>query len=159
MNLGASAPQYSLAISTASSIATSTGHLAVLDLVQRHPHHVEVQRRDPVDRPALGVVGDRLVELFALGVDALGQLAGQRPRVGDQLLQRAAGDVALVAGEDGVAALVGSAHRFILAGFAGRGSAQDLDQQDPGVGDGADDREDDPGDDPVEAAARPRRGR
>ena len=54
-----------------------------------------------------------VVELVAVGLDALGQLAGERPRLGDQLLQRPAGDVALVAGEDGVAALVGSAHGAI----------------------------------------------
>ena len=54
------------------------------------------------------------------GVDPLGQLARQRPRLADQLLQGAAGDVALVVGEDGVAPLVGSAHRLILSARARR---------------------------------------
>ena len=85
-------------------------HVGVLDLIQRHPHHVEVERRQAVDRPALRVGLDLVVELFAEVVDALGDLAGQRTRLGDQLLERPAGDVALIAGEDRVAALVGPTH-------------------------------------------------
>ena len=46
-----------------------------------------------------------------LGVDALGELAGERLRVREQLVERAPGHLALVEREDGVAALVGSAHR------------------------------------------------
>jgi hypothetical protein len=100
------------------------------------------------------VGGDVLVELFAVLVDALRELAGERFRVGDQLVERAAGDVALVGGEDGVAALVGSAHRVILPIAAAGGSAQDLDHQHPGAADGAGDREDDPGRTPGGLGAR-----
>jgi hypothetical protein len=41
------------------------------------------------------VGGDLVVELFAVGVHALGQLPGQRPRLAQELFQRAAGHVAL----------------------------------------------------------------
>ena len=101
--------------------------VAVLDLVQRDPHHVALQRRDPVELPALAWRGDLRVELLAVGLDALGQLAGERARVGEQLVERAPGDVALVAGEDGVAALVGSAHAaYSRASAAGALGARDV---------------------------------
>ncbi len=46
------------------------------------------------------------VEPVALGLDTLGELAGERPSRADQLGERTPGDVPLVAGEDRVAALV-----------------------------------------------------
>ena len=93
--------------------------LPLLDLEQRDPHHVQVQRRDAVDGPvAAQVFGDRVVEFFAGVLDAFGQFAGQRFGVGHQLLERAAGHVPLIAGEDGVTALVGAAHRIIVSGGA-----------------------------------------
>src|SRR5262249_53360347 len=55
------------------------------------------------------------VELFAMCVDPLRQLTGERPRALDQLRQRATGDVPLVAGENRVSALLGTAHGDILS--------------------------------------------
>ena len=66
--------------------------------------------------PARGAAIDR-VELLAVRLDPLGELAGEGARLGEQLLERAAGDVALVAGEDGVAALVGAAHERLFSRF------------------------------------------
>ena len=52
------------------------GHVvAVEQLVERHAQDVPLERRDPVERPALGVALDQRVELLALALDALDQLA------------------------------------------------------------------------------------
>src|SRR6185503_11260506 len=83
----------------------------VAHLVERDAHHVAIERRDPLHRPVLGVAPDPLVELLAMLLDSLGQLARERPRAGQELRERAPGHVVLVAGEDGVTALVGAAHR------------------------------------------------
>ena len=78
----------------------------MLDLVEGDAHDVALERRDPLELPALGVGGDRGVELVAVRLDARGELPREGPRLGEQLLERTTGDIALVAGEDGVAALV-----------------------------------------------------
>ncbi len=85
-------------------------------LLQRHPHDRALQGRDPLQRPALGVARDQLVELGAVRLGALGELAGERLRALEQLVERPAGDLVLVEREDGVAALVGPSHRSIVTG-------------------------------------------
>ena len=56
--------------------------LAVVDLEQRHPHDRALQRRDPLDRPAVQVRADRRVDLGQVGVDAKREVASERLRVG-----------------------------------------------------------------------------
>ena len=112
---GASAPQYSLRdLDRLVDRDLGRDVVAVLDLVERDPHHVALERRDPVEVPALGVARDHGVELVPVGLDPERQLPRERAGVGEQVVERAPGDVALVAGEDGVAALVGPAHMCLF---------------------------------------------
>src|SRR4051812_42454006 len=81
------------------------------ELVQRHPEDVALERRDALERPALGVARYEPVELVAMGQHAIHQLAGEWPGLAvHQLLDRPAGHVGLVEGEHGGPALVGPPH-------------------------------------------------
>ena len=112
---GASAPQNALAVSTASSIAPSArdrvvglDEVGVQHLQQRGAQDRLLERGDPVERPALGVAGDLLVEL----VGVVGRRVRERAREGggvalEHVVERPAGQVVLVEGEDGRAALLG----------------------------------------------------
>ncbi len=114
---GASAPQNSLATSTASSMApsagigvspgTASGWIISSSAIT---HDRLLQRRDAVDRPALGMALDHAVEVSGV----VGGCVGQRPRelrgvALEEVVQLTAGDVVLVEGERGGAALIGAA--------------------------------------------------
>jgi hypothetical protein len=76
------------------------------DLEQRDPHDAALQRSDPLQLPPLRVVRDHGVQLIAVKLRALGDLAGERPGPGEQLVEGAARHLTLVGGEHRVAALV-----------------------------------------------------
>src|SRR5918996_4971718 len=80
-------------------------------LVQRDAHDAPLERSDPLQLPALGVAGDRLVQLGAACLGPLRQLAGERLCAGQQLVERPSGYLVLVEGEHRVAALLGAAHQ------------------------------------------------
>ena len=90
-----------LASSTASSIATSTG-TSSLGAAPREggPQDAALQRRDPVERPALGCRAISSSSSARWSSTACGELPGEGPGVREQLLQRTTGDVVLVEGED-----------------------------------------------------------
>jgi len=71
-----------------------------------HTHDPELERRDPRQRPAVGGGADLGVDLGEVGVSALGEVARERLRVRQQVVQRAPGHVTLVERERGVAALI-----------------------------------------------------
>ena len=115
---GASAPQNALVVSTASSIAPSGGigwsastEVGVQHLEQGGSEDGLFERGDPVDRPALGVAGDVLVELVRVVGGGVGERSGERAVAGlEHLVERPAREVVLVQGEDRRAALLGPAH-------------------------------------------------
>ena len=90
------------------------GHVGpVQQLVQRHAQDVALERRDPVERPALRVALDQRVELGAGRArtpSTSSRVKGLRVAV-EQLLGRPAGHVRLVERHDRGPALVGAAHR------------------------------------------------
>ena len=89
------------------------GHVGdVQELGERHAQDVALERRDPVERPALRVAPDQLVQLGPVALDGLHELARERPGVAvEQLLGRAAGHVRLVQGHGGGSSLVRAPHR------------------------------------------------
>ncbi len=114
-NPGASAPQNSFAVSTASSIAPSGG-IACVAREQLRPHHLEqtdaqdraLQRCDPPERPAVRVLGDQRVKLRLVFLDLGREHARERVHVPrKRLLERALEQIALVQRPDRGAALIG----------------------------------------------------
>jgi hypothetical protein len=80
-----------------------------------------LQRRDAVERPALGVALDAPVEVLAVVLGRVGERAGEGRRVAlEEVVELAPGDVVLVEREDGGAALVGAAGHAARTLAAGR---------------------------------------
>ena len=80
-------------------------------LVGGHTHDVALERGDAVERPTVGVAGDQLVDLPAVAGGSVDQLAREGRGVPVELLRGlAAGDLRLVEGEHGGAALIGASH-------------------------------------------------
>src|ERR1044072_9534654 len=80
-------------------------------LQQRGPQDGLLQRRDAVESPALGVLRDLLVELGRVVGGRVRERARERRGVPvEDVVERPAGQVVLVEGEDGGAALLGTFH-------------------------------------------------
>src|SRR5438270_5482936 len=83
----------------------------VQQLRQPHPEDRALERGDPIQGPALGVLGDQLVQLGLAAPDELCQLPGEGVRAGaERLLQLPVEEIALVQSPDRGAALIGPTH-------------------------------------------------
>src|SRR4051794_6749440 len=94
-------------------------------LEQRDPHDRLLERRDPSEAPALRVALDVAVEVFGVVVGGVRQRAREGRRVAlEEVVERPAGQVLLVEGEDGGAPLVAAlGHRLWVEATAARGRA------------------------------------
>jgi hypothetical protein len=83
----------------------------VQHLGQPDPEDRALERRDPLKRPAAGVVPDQLIQLGLAGLHELAERAGERMCVARQrLLERAVQQVALIQGPDCGTPLLGPTH-------------------------------------------------